>query len=59
MAWMWRRHSLALRVGVLVANQLEYAEAEFGVTKAGAARVPMLTAATAPEAANWRRSWSR
>ena len=37
------------RVGVLIGNQIEYAEAEFGVTISGAARVPMLTAATAPE----------
>ena len=37
------------RVGVLIANQIEYPEAEFGVTMSGAARVPMLTAATAAE----------
>lgn len=37
------------RVGVLIGNQIEYPEAEFGVTKSGAARVPMLTAATPAE----------
>ena len=37
------------RVGVLIGNQIEYPKAEFGVTKSGAARVPMLTAATAAE----------
>lgn len=41
------------RVGVMIANQIEYPEAEFGVTKAGACRVPMLTAATPSEIARY------
>jgi acyl-CoA synthetase (AMP-forming)/AMP-acid ligase II len=34
------------RVGVLLGNQIEYLEAEFGIAKAGAVRVPMLIKAS-------------
>jgi len=37
------------RVGVLVGNQVEYPEAEFGIVKAGAVRVPMLITASSQE----------
>jgi acyl-CoA synthetase (AMP-forming)/AMP-acid ligase II len=37
------------RVGVLVGNQVEYPEAEFGIVKAGAVRVPMLITSSSQE----------
>ena len=37
------------RVGVLIGNQAEYPEAEIGIAKAGAVRVPMLISSSASE----------
>ncbi|MCO5164088.1 MAG: AMP-binding protein [Mesorhizobium sp.] len=37
------------RVGVLIGNQAEYPEAEMGIVKAGAVRVPMLISSSAAE----------
>lgn len=41
------------RVGILIENRPEYAEAEFAVAKAGAVRVPMLTTLTVSEVADY------